>query len=117
MKSTAFGPQSIGQLAKHFQTGTLFLSPNEYQRESAWHLDQKRLLIDTVFRGMDIPKFYLWKVDQRTLTQSYPDGQTKKWYATVLDTKRKENDDPDPFLFEVVDGQQRIRTMLEYMGH
>jgi hypothetical protein len=110
------GPQNVGQIHKQFICGNLFLSPEEYQRESAWNLPQKQLLIDTVFRGMDIPKFYLWKIDQYTLANGYPEGDAKTLYKDILEKKRKENDDPDPYVFEVVDGQQRIRTLLEFMG-
>jgi hypothetical protein len=116
MKITHNGPQSIGQIVRHFTCGNLFLSPVEYQRESAWDFGQKQLLIDTIFRGMDIPKFYLWKIDAKTLRDGYPDGETKQRYAAILEQKRTENDDLDPYVFEVVDGQQRIRTILEYVG-
>jgi hypothetical protein len=61
---TSGGPQNVGQIQRHFIMGNLFLSPEEYQRENAWTMAQKQLLIDTIFRGLDIPKFYLWKVDQ-----------------------------------------------------
>jgi hypothetical protein len=57
------GPQNVQQVQMYFEAGDLFLSPEEYQRESAWGIAQKKLLIDTIFRGMDIPKFYLWKID------------------------------------------------------
>lgn len=53
----------------------------EYQRSPVWSRKQKQLLIDTILRNLDIPKFYL-----RDLT----DGQ----YET-----------------EVVDGQQRLRAI------
>jgi hypothetical protein len=65
---------------------------------------------------MDIPKFYLWKIDQFTLVNGYPDGEMKQYYKGILEHKRSENDEIDPHVFEVVDGQQRIRTILEYMG-
>jgi len=81
-----------------------------------WNLEQKRLLIDSIFREMDIPKFYLWKIDQETLSGGYPDGEMKKHYKDILEKKRREDDEPNPFVYEVVDGQQRIRTILEYMG-
>lgn len=77
---------------------------------------QKQLLIDTIFRGMDIPKLYFWKIDDQALANGYPDGCTKEYYKGILDRKRRENDDPNPYVFEAVDGQQRIRTVLEYMG-
>jgi len=62
------GPSTVDQVYRHFMGGNLFLSPEEYQRENAWDLDQKKLLIDTIFRGFDIPKFYLWRIDSHTLT-------------------------------------------------
>lgn len=114
---TSNGPQNIGQIKKQFERGNLFLSPEEYQTESRWNLAQKKLLIDTIFRGLDIPKFYLWKIDWETLVNSgYPIGDTKEYYKKILERKRKENDDSNPYIYEVVDGQQRIRTILEYMG-
>ena len=113
---TTNGPKTIGQVQRYFQHGDLFLSPVEYQRENAWDLDQKKLLIDTVFLRLDIPKFYLWKIDQKTLANGYPDSPAKEHYKAVLERKRKENDEADPCVFEVVDGQQRIRTILEYMN-
>jgi hypothetical protein len=113
---TSRGPSNVDQIYKHFMGGNLFLSPEEYQRENAWDLDQKQLLIDTIFRGFDIPKFYLWRIDSSTLADGYPDGGAKASYRKILDRKRVDNEDPDPYVFEVVDGQQRIRTILEYMG-
>lgn len=113
---TQNGPQSIDQVKTFFECGNLFLSPDEYQREGVWKLPQKRLLVDTIFRGMDIPKLYFWKIDEATLANGYPDGETKSFYKEILDRKRRENDDLAPYVFEAVDGQQRIRTILEFMG-
>jgi hypothetical protein len=115
MKLTQNGPKSIDQVKKHFEFGNLLLSPEEYQRENAWTLDQKKLLIDTIFRGLDIPKFYVWKIDDKTLADGYPDGELKEIYRRILDEKRKKGS-TTPYIFEVVDGQQRIRTILEFMG-
>jgi len=112
---TTNGPQDIGQVKTQLLTENLFLSAEEYQRENTWNLDQKRLLIDTFFRGIDIPKLYFWKVDKLALTTGYPDGETKDFYKDILNRKFIEDDDPDPYIFEVIDGQQRIRTILEYM--
>ena len=113
---TTGGPQNVGQILTHFKMGNLFLSPEEYQRENAWTMAQKQLLIDSIFRGLDIPKFYLWKIDQWTLVNGYTDGDAKSTYRTILDRKRLEHEIADPYIFEVVDGQQRIRTILEFMG-
>src|SRR3972149_10649833 len=101
---TSNGPQNIGQIKKQFERGNLFLSPDEYQTESRWNLAQKKLLIDTIFRGLDIPKFYLWKIDWETLVNSgYPIGDTKEYYKEILERKRKGNDDSNPYIYEVVD--------------
>ncbi len=113
---TSNGPQTINQIQRYVEFGDVFLSPVEYQRENAWDIDQKKLLIDTIFRKLDIPKFYLWKIDQKTLANGYPDSPAREHYKSVLERKRRENDEPDPCVYEVVDGQQRIRTILEYMG-
>lgn len=57
----------------------------DYQRPPAWSQKQKQLLMDTILRGYDIPKFY-WRNVKR----------------------------PDGVLYEVIDGQQRLRTIWEY---
>lgn len=57
----------------------------DYQRPPAWSLSQKRLLIDTILRGYDIPKMYWRKVSK------------------------------NPDCYEVVDGQQRLRAIWEFM--
>ncbi|MBS0380748.1 MAG: DUF262 domain-containing protein [Proteobacteria bacterium] len=55
----------------------------DYQRPAVWDSAQRQLLIDTILRGYDVPKLYWRKV------ASAPDK------------------------YEVVDGQQRIRTVWE----
>jgi hypothetical protein len=57
----------------------------EYQRPLVWTLKQKRLLIDSILRGYDVPKMY-W--------HRQPDGKQ--------------------FEFHVVDGQQRLTTIWEF---
>lgn len=57
----------------------------EYQRPLVWTLKQKRLLIDSILRGYDVPKMY-W--------HRQPDG--------------------GEFEFHVVDGQQRLTTIWEF---
>jgi len=57
----------------------------DYQRPPAWTRGQKQLLIDSILREYDIPKMY-WR--------ALPAGQK--------------------FKYEVIDGQQRLRTIWEY---
>jgi hypothetical protein len=57
----------------------------DYQRPAVWSTSQKRLLVDTILRKYDIPKMY--------------------W--------RKTGKSPDSY--EVVDGQQRLRAIWEFM--
>ena len=58
----------------------------DYQRPTVWSFAQKQLLIDTILRGYDVPKLY-WRK-----TGSKPDS------------------------YEVVDGQQRIRAICEFIN-
>lgn len=57
----------------------------DYQRPAVWSTSQKQLLMDTILKGYDIPKFYWRKVS------SHPDK------------------------YEVVDGQQRLRAIWEFV--
>lgn len=57
----------------------------DYQRPPAWSTKQKQLLMDTILRNYDIPKFY-WRSVKRS----------------------------DGVIFEVIDGQQRLRTIWEF---
>ncbi len=68
---------------------TLVLSPR-FQRRSVWKAGAKSFLIDTIVRGLPIPIIILR--EQRT-------------DLTTLEPKR-----------EVVDGQQRLRTVLSYIN-
>lgn len=56
----------------------------DYQRPPVWTRGQKQLLVDTVLRNYDIPKFY-WRRTERS-----------------------------PDKYEVVDGQQRLRAVWEF---
>lgn len=57
----------------------------DYQRPPAWSRKQKQLLIDSILREYDIPKMY--------------------WRAVNRD---------DGIKYEVIDGQQRLRTIWEF---
>ena len=77
----------IGTLSIDYRRSAINLRP-PYQRmyEGVWTERKKRLLIDTILRGFDIPKIYFRQVD----------------------------DDLD-YEFEVVDGQQRIRALWDFL--
>jgi len=65
---------------------TINLSPT-YQRESnIWTLAQKKLLIDSILNGYDIPKFYIHKLAP---------GEPHKW--------------------AVADGKQRLTVIMEFI--
>ena len=57
----------------------------DYQRPPAWSRRQKQLLIDSILREFDIPKMYWRSVDRE-----------------------------DGIKYEVIDGQQRLRTIWEF---
>src|SRR5689334_334909 len=59
----------------------------QYQRSPIWNLAKKQLLIDTILRSYDMPKFYLRQLHKE-----------------------------EAFEWEVVDGQQRLRAIWEYLN-
>ncbi len=71
------------------KTGTLKLSPS-FQRRSVWKKGAKSYLIDTIVRGLPIPILFIR--ERRTDLKTF-----------------------EP-IREVVDGQQRIRTLISYIS-
>src|SRR3990172_2363466 len=59
----------------------------EWQRQEVWNRSKKQNLIDTILRGWKLPKFYFLKI----------------------------SDNPDTY--EVVDGQQRLVTIFEFLDN
>lgn len=86
MKSFDTRTYSVSDFAEWESTGQLILSP-EFQRRAVWTTKAKSYLIDTVLRGKPMPKVLI--------TQSLVDGKNRR---------------------TVVDGQQRLRAVLEYMA-
>ena len=78
---------TIDSLSKEYRRREINLKPS-YQRphEGVWSLKKRQLLVDTVLRTYDMPKIYLRAVDS--------DSTVK---------------------YEVVDGQQRIRAMWDFI--
>lgn len=58
----------------------------QYQRGEVWKVPRKQKLIDSLLRGFDVPKFYLRK-----------------------------RSSPVPYLYEVVDGQQRLSAINGFL--
>jgi uncharacterized protein with ParB-like and HNH nuclease domain len=77
---------SINDFREWDETGVLVLAP-KFQRRSVWSDKARSYLIDTILRHLPMPKLYM----------------------------RQEIDDAGRTIREIVDGQQRIRTVLSYL--
>lgn len=80
-----------GLMNYYFSKYGIDLEP-EYQRGNVWDLEQKRALIDSVFRNIDIGKLAIIKRPWG------PDG----------------NKPATPKLYEMLDGKQRLTALIEY---
>ncbi len=81
--------QPVRQLVELFQGGRLKLEP-PFQRNGVWKSKQRTFLLRSIFQGYPIPSIFIYRhVDEET-------GQV---------------------VFEVIDGKQRIESLLMYMGH
>lgn len=79
--------QDIAWFVGRYREGTLELKP-PFQRKPVWVARQKCYLVESILIGLPVPEIYI----QRTTA---PDGHTTH---------------------SVVDGQQRIRTILQFVG-
>lgn len=86
MKNFDTRTYSISDFAEWQGSGLLQLSP-EFQRRAVWTTKAKSYLVDTILRGKPMPKVLV--------TQRLVDGRNVR---------------------TVVDGQQRLRAILEYLG-
>jgi len=84
---TTLTNQTISWLEEQNKLGNLQIKP-DYQRKPVWSLRHKVYFIDTLLRGLPIPKLYI---------------------------RIKRISKGNKTIYEVVDGQQRIRTILEYI--
>jgi len=83
-------PQPVIWLRDRYLAGELDLKP-PFQRMPVWAAKQKSFLIESILLDLPVPEIYI----QEELIER--DGQFKAMYY-------------------VVDGQQRIRTVLQFMG-
>jgi hypothetical protein len=79
--------QNISWLKDRYTEGTLELKP-PYQRKPVWVARQKAYLVESILLGVPVPEIYIQQV-------TTADGKTT---------------------YAVVDGQQRVRTVLQFIG-
>src|SRR5437870_7227469 len=90
MKSTP-ATNRLEELANAYSEKHLTINP-EYQRGATWNVRQQRALIDSILRGFVLPIFYVHLV---TIRNVFTDSET----VTA----------------SLVDGQQRLNAITEYM--
>ncbi len=83
--------QYINWFYEEDKKGTLLITP-KYQRNPIWSLAQKCFLIDSILSDIPIPPIYLNVVSQKL-------GNSRRT------------------IYEVVDGQQRLRAILEFLNN
>jgi hypothetical protein len=79
--------QAISWFRDRYREGTLVIRP-PYQRKPVWAARQKCYLIESILLRLPVPELFIQQV-------TTPDGDTT---------------------YAVVDGQQRIRTVLQFVG-
>ncbi len=81
--------QTVGWFRDRYREGTLIIKP-PYQRKPVWAMKQKCSLIESILMNLPVPEIYI----QQT---------------TLLEPEEKN-------VYAIVDGQQRIRTILQFVG-
>jgi hypothetical protein len=82
--------QALSWFFSEHKKGTLSLRP-KYQRNPIWSIGQKCFLVDSLISGAPIPQVFVNIKDEGS-------GKSRR------------------SIYEVVDGQQRLRAILEYMN-
>lgn len=99
-----------------WQISTLFSQKNdineqpEYQRGEVWNDNKKRVLIDSILRGIDIPKVYLRKLNGGAYKYEVADGQQR------LTSIYKFKEDLLSLLSKEVNGIDLSRVNGEHVG-
>jgi hypothetical protein len=83
-----FSPLTVHQIVGLYKDGRLKLEP-AFQRDGVWKPKQRVYLMRSIFQGYPIPSIFIYRHEE------VKTGQT---------------------VFEVIDGKQRIETLLMYMG-
>lgn len=81
--------QAVHQIVGLFQDGRLKLEP-PFQRRGVWNTKQRIHLMRSIFQGYPIPSIFVY---------------------------RHEDEGTGMVVFDVIDGKQRIESLLMYMGH
>jgi hypothetical protein len=84
-RSKVTKPFPVSNLKYLHDAHKLWLNP-EYQRESVWTRSQQQLLVDSLFREIDVPKLYFREIEK------------------------------EGYEYEAVDGQQRLRAVFDFMS-
>lgn len=84
---TTHGTKTVQDLVDLYKRGRLNLSP-AFQRRSVWTVSDRRLLVNSLFDNIPLPSAYLYR-------QVGPGGRP---------------------VYDVIDGKQRIESMLAFMG-
>src|SRR6266850_540477 len=80
-------PQTVSWFQDQYKTGRLELRP-PFQRKPVWTAKQKSALIESILMNVPIPEIYI----------------------------QVEQDEDGSEEYGVVDGQQRLRTILQFIG-
>lgn len=75
---------SVKKILTFLKAGKLNLNPG-FQRDSVWTTKERKLLIDTILRGMPLQSLFLW-----------------------------EHKDGNKVIYDVIDGKQRIESLVEF---
>lgn len=78
--------KTVADLVHLYEKGMLYLSP-AFQRKSVWLLKDRQKLIDTVVRNYPLPAIFLYR-----------------------------KDDKGELMYSVIDGKQRLETLLGFLG-
>ena len=82
--------RKVSQLVENREKGRMFPNP-EYQRGEVWTPGQQKKLIDSIFRGYQLPIFYL-----HNIRETFSDGG-------IVDR------------LEIIDGQQRVNALYRFV--
>ena len=71
---------TVSELIKMCGDDTINLSPRYQRTGDVWNLKDKQLLIDSIFNGIDLPKFYF---------HLFPKDDNRKYQYSVIDGKQR----------------------------